>query len=81
MQDDALHGDPALAQACERAAREGAAGARHLGAAGLGGEDRLVVFERARLGLVGVADRGAVGVQVGVQLGGEVEPGDPQAAG
>ena len=59
----------------ERAAR-----ARHLRAAGLGGEDRLVVGERALVGLVGVADRGAVAVEVGEQRLGKVEPGDPQRA-
>ena len=81
VQDDPLDGDPALAQGGERAPGERAAGARHLRAAGGGGEDRLVVFERARLGLVGVADRRAVRVEVGVQVLGEVEPGDPQAPG
>ena len=81
VERDALDADAAVAQRLQRGLRERARGARHLGAARFGGEDRLVVAERARRGVVGVPDRCAVAVQVGEQRLRELELRDPQPAG
>ena len=61
--------------------RERPAGARHLGAARLGGVDVLVGAQRPRSLDVAVADRPAVDGQPGQRPLGQAEPGDPQAAG
>ena len=79
MQDDRRDVDAARGQAGEDGGGEGTAGARHLGAARLGGEDRLVGREGEAAVDVRVADGRAVAVEVGEQRAVDGEVRDPEA--
>ena len=81
MQHERRDLDAAGEQVIEHPLRERAAGARHLGAARLVGEDGLEVAQRARAGDVAVGDRAPVLGEVAVERRGEVERGDPQPPG
>ncbi len=60
MEREPRHADAAGREGVQQPRREGPSGARHLGAAGHPGEDRLVRGERTRRRLVRIPDRGAV---------------------